>query len=57
MEAADLNPPLIEITTSDSEVQSSFQLWYEKLSSFWEKKLIPEWSDDDDQNPFNWHFY
>ena len=57
MEAADLNPPSIEFTTSDSEFQNSFQLWYEKLASFWNKNLVPEWADDDDQNPCNWHFY
>lgn len=57
MEAVDPSPPSIEITKSDREDQNSFWIWYEKLASFCERKLIPRWADNDDQNPYHWFFY
>jgi len=57
MEAVELRPLLAEITESDTKYQNSFWRWYEKLISFSEKELIPEWVDKNDQNPDKWPFY
>ena len=57
MEAVELSPPATEITESDKKFQNSFWHWYEKLTSFCEKELIPEWADKNDQSPDKWPFY
>ena len=57
MEAVELSPPATEIKESDKKFQNSFWHWYEKLTSFCEKELIPEWADKNDQSPDKWPFY
>ena len=57
MEAVDRNLPAVVISKSESEYQNSIWIWYEKLLSLCEKKLIPEWAYNRDQNCDNWPFY
>ena len=57
MEAVELNLPSTKITETDKEYQISICSWYEKLASFCEKELIPEWVDINGESPDKWPFY
>ena len=57
MEAVELNLPSTEITESDKKYQKSFWRWYEKMASFCEKQLIPEWAHKNGLDPDKWPYY
>jgi hypothetical protein len=57
MKAVDITPSSTEILEGSEDYHNFIWRWYEKLTSFCGKNLIPEWeyNDDDIRERFPFH--